>query len=164
MTNAPIRANGESMKGSAAMSGAIRILPIVIAFGRFNLGVSEGPAANAEETRRGREHELGESFEDQLADSLQCIENSVSSDRYRLEVWRFFHPFPARQLVDEVLARVVRVGGDAGARRIRGLPSGIQRRLEVGYWCGVRKIALVVLDHERNARYVVPVLREVVVE
>jgi hypothetical protein len=34
-TNAAARANGELMNGSAAMSGAISMRPIVMAFGKF---------------------------------------------------------------------------------------------------------------------------------
>jgi hypothetical protein len=34
--NAAMRASGELTNGSAAMRGEMRILPIVIAFGRFN--------------------------------------------------------------------------------------------------------------------------------
>lgn len=74
-TNPASRANGELMKGSAAMSGAMSILPIVMAFGRFKWGNGSG-----------------QRLEDELAHGLQRIEDSVTFDRYRLEVRRLLHP------------------------------------------------------------------------
>src|SRR5689334_4603880 len=57
-----------------------------------------------------------------------------------------------------------RIGGQAHARRIADLPTGIQRCLEVADRRGVGKIALVVLNHEGHARKVVPIFRHVVVQ
>src|SRR5687768_8294107 len=128
--NAAIRANGELMNGSAAIRGATSILPIVMAFGRLST--------------------LSERFQDQLAHGFQGVEHPLSADRHRLEVGSPLDPLACRKLVRQVLTRMVGVRNDAPLRRLRMLPPRIQRGLKVGYGCGVREIALVVLHHERN--------------
>lgn len=76
MTKAAARANGELMNGSAAISGAMRILPTVIAFGRFTLYCLAS----------------GERLQNQLADCLQRVEYTVAGDGDGLEVRNLFYP------------------------------------------------------------------------
>src|SRR6266542_5686544 len=147
MMKAASRANVEVMNGSAATSGATMILPTVIALGRF----TATPAS-------------GQSLQHQLADGLECVEDSVAPDGNSLEMRCALHPVTARQLSHQILAGVVRVGNNAGLRGIGGLPTRIQSRLQLFYRCRTGKITLIVLDHERQPRQVVPVLGHVVVE
>src|SRR5438105_2417963 len=136
------------MNGSAAMNGAARIRPAVIALGRF--------------TRPSPP--LGERLQYELADSLERVENAIALNRYRLEVRRLLDPFSARQLLDEILTGVIRIGLDAMLGGVLDLPARIERSLEILDRRGVRQVSLVVLDHERHLRQVVSVLGHVVVE
>ena len=71
MQNAAMRATGEFTKGSAAMRGDMRILPIVIAFGRFiRAELGEGPAARQRQQSAEREGALCQCFEYQFAHGL----------------------------------------------------------------------------------------------
>src|SRR5437016_4286503 len=102
------------MKGSAAIRGAIMILLTVIAFGRFTASELSG-----------------ECLQHHLANGLERIEYSVAGNCDRLEIRRALDPLTGRQLAYEILSRVVWIGRQARFRRIRGLPSGIQRRLQL---------------------------------
>src|SRR4026207_401328 len=101
MTNAARRTTADDMKGSAAISGATRIRPTVIAFGRFT---SDGLS--------------GQRLQHQLADCLQRVEYAVTRDSDCFEIWCPLHPIAARELLDEVLAGVIGIRGHACARDI----------------------------------------------
>src|SRR5688500_17130753 len=147
MTKAASRARGELMKGSAAMSGEMRIRPSVIAFGRFTCCALSG-----------------QSLQYQLADGLESVEHAIPVDRDCLEVGNALDPVAAGKLIDEVLSRVIRVGRDSRPRGLGGLPARVQRGLQLSDWRGVRKVSFVVLDDERHTSEVVAVFRHVVVE
>src|ERR1700674_4287937 len=148
-TNAVSRAPGELMKGSAAMKGAARIRPAVMVLGRFTGGFSAP---------------LGERLKHQLTHGLERIEHAISLDSDCLEIWRALHPFSAWKLFDEVLTRVVGVRRDATLARLLDFPARIESSLQIVDWSCVRQVALVVLDHERHLREIVPVFGHVVVE
>src|SRR5678815_2268312 len=120
MQKAAIRATGELTNGSAAMRGEMRILPMVIALGRFIYCLC-----------KGLQHELAHRF--------QCIEHSVSADCDCLEVWSSLDPVTTRELLDEILAGVVQVRGDARTGNVRRLPSRVERSLQIRDWRGVWK-------------------------
>src|SRR5687767_13628586 len=98
-TNAVSRAPGDPIKGNAAMNGAARMRPAVIVFGRFT-----GPPS----LRQRLQHEL--------ADGLECIENSIATYGDGFEVRRPLHPLAARKLLDEILAGVIGIGSDVEFR------------------------------------------------
>src|SRR5512142_1061852 len=102
MTNASARSGHEFTNGSSAISGVTAIRPTVIALGRF-IAVRKV---------------LCERLEDQLRDCLQCIEDTIPGDSDRLEISRPLDPLAGRELLDEVLAGVVGVGGEALLARV----------------------------------------------
>src|ERR1700716_913374 len=114
-TNAVRRAPGELMKGSAAMKGAARIRPAVIVLGRFTGGF---PAP------------LGERLQHQLAHGFQCVEHAISVHGYRFEVGRLLDPLPARKLLDEILAGMIRIGSDTTLAGILNFPPRIESGLQ----------------------------------
>src|SRR6476469_59072 len=134
------------MNGSAATTGAAKMRATVSAFGRF-IARRRAPS--------------GERFQYELAHRLERIEYAVSRDRDRLEVWCPLHPLSSGNLIDEILSRMVRIGSDALPLRLEHLEAGIERRLKLGERRRVRKIAFVVLDHERHGGEIVPVLLHV---
>src|SRR5687768_246120 len=127
------RANGELMKGSAAMRGAMRILPIVMAFGRFNWDKGSG-----------------QRLQNELAHGLQRIEDSVAFDRDRFEVRCLLDPLAGRQLVDEILAGVIRIRSHACLCGLMMFPPRVERSLQLSNGRSIRQVALVVLHDERN--------------
>src|SRR3954464_2539469 len=137
------------MKGSAAMKGAARMRPTVMALGRFTPGCSAP---------------LGERLQHQLAHCLERVEHPVALDGDRLEVGSTLDPLPARELLDEILAGVVGIGLHAPLYRVLDFPARIERGLQIVDRRGTRQVALVVLDDERHLGEVVTVLRHVVVE
>src|SRR5664279_6201204 len=104
-TNAPSRAGHVAMKGSQATTGAATMRLTVSVFGRFTRAPPE----------------LREGLEYQFADGLQGVEDALSRHRHCLEIWRVFHPFACRDLLHEVLAGVVGVGGDPLAGNVAHL-------------------------------------------
>src|SRR5687768_9761176 len=105
----------------------------VIAFGRFT--TSSGPVAGW--------RALGERLEDQLAHRLQRIEHAVTADGDGLEVRRPLHPFSAGNLLDEILAGMVRVGRDAPAGAIAHFPPRVELSLQIPDRRRVRQVALI---------------------
>src|SRR5512133_3558218 len=140
------------MKGVAAMRAT------VIAFGRFTgrrlwaVGAWLSPSRQDEQderdesetasctscsSRQTTEHQAlilrRQRLQHQLAHRLEGVEDALAAHRDRLEVGRPLDPLAARKLLDQLLAGVVRVGGDALARRLGDLPAGIERRLELAH-------------------------------
>src|SRR6266542_1104590 len=128
MTNAASRTRGDEMKGSAATSGAMIILPMVSALGRF--------------TAAG---ESGQCLQYELADRFECVEHAIAGDGNRFEVRNPLDPVARFQLLDEVLAGVIGIGRDARARRLSGFPPGIERLLQLADGRRPRQIASPVL-------------------
>src|SRR4051812_16417116 len=137
------------MKGNAAMKGAARMRPTVMALGRFTPGFSAP---------------LGERLQHQLAHCLERVEHPVALHCDHFEIRSSLDPFSTGNLLHEILAGVVGIGLYALLDRILDLPARVQRCLEVVDRRGVGQIALVVLDDERHLSEIVPVLRHVVVE
>src|SRR5512138_306709 len=111
-----------------------------------------------------RRERLRQRFQYELAYRLQSVEYAITGYCDCLEVWSLFDPFSTRKLVDEVLSGVIWIGSHARTRWIRRLPARIERGLQLADWSSVRKVALVVLNDERNTGDVVPVLGKVVIQ
>src|SRR5215218_277207 len=131
-TNAVSRSAADGAKGSHATSGVMAMRPAVNAFGRFT-SWSEGSR---------------ERFEHELADGAQCLEHAVARDGDSFKIRRALDPFPGRELLHQILARVIRVGRDPLLRRLGDLPPGIERGLQFADRGSVREVTLIVLDHE----------------
>src|SRR5437762_116736 len=116
--NATKRSPDDGASGSHAMNGVAAIRPTVTAFGRFTRLLAR--------SRERLEHEL--------AHAAQRLEDAVAVDGNRLEVLRALDPLAGGQLLDEKLARVIRIGRDALLRRLGDLPSRVERRLQLGQW------------------------------
>src|SRR4051812_38624398 len=112
--NAARRTVDEGVRGSHPTSGAAAIRPMVIALGRFT-----GRAGS------------GKRLEHLLADSLERVEYPFARDGDRLEVRRAFHPLARRKLLDEIFPGMRGIGRDLHLVRLRDLPTGIHRRLEL---------------------------------
>src|SRR5919202_610659 len=94
--SAASRACGESTNGRSATGGVRAMRATVSAFGRFT---TERPAPS------------GEGLQHHLAHGLERLEHAVALEGDSLEVRCALDPFAARELLDQELAGVVRVGG-----------------------------------------------------
>src|SRR3989454_70566 len=92
---------------------------------------------------------LARRLQAQLAHRLQRVEHAVAADRHGLEVGRAADPLIVDPL-DQVLARVRRIGGDLLLRPVFDGPPRVQGGLEIADRRGIRQVALVVLDETES--------------
>src|ERR1051325_10569938 len=122
--NAVSRAAAESNIGSTAMSGVATMRATVSALGRFTLA-------------------SGERLQYQFTNSAQRLEHAVTRHRNGLEIRRTLDPLAGRQLFDQVLAGVSRIGRGPHLRGIGDFPSRIQRGLQLLDGRRVRQVPFV---------------------
>src|SRR3978361_1502989 len=148
-TKAKSRASQRSMNGSAATTGAAKMRATVSALGRV-IGPRRAPSS-------------GERLQYELAHCLERIEYAISRYGNCLEVWCPLHPLSSGDLIDQILTSMVRIRRDSLLLRLEHLECGVELRLQLGERRRIRKIALVVLDHERHGGQIVPILEHVLV-
>src|SRR5687768_4265960 len=107
-TNATARSTQEFWRASHATPGAAKMRATVSVLGRFTV-------LRARVSLRQR-------LQDHLAHRLQRVEHAVAVDRDRLEVRRSLDPFARWNLLDQVLAAVIRIRHDAHPLRIDDFP------------------------------------------
>src|SRR5206468_7546090 len=129
MRNAMTLGQYPSMKGSSAMTGVRQIRASVRMLGRV----------------QRMSPPLAQRLQDQLAHRLQGVEHAVAADRHGLEVGRPANPLIVDPL-DQVLARMHRIGGDLLLLPVFYVLVRVEGALEIADRRGIRLVAFVVLD------------------